>query len=511
MGNKRAKILGIVVILVAFFIISFNSLRITSPSVLDTDPSTYIIVVMLMLFVFIIFSAKEDIDFEYSRTNLICSSTIFLVYILLLSYLRVSLSSAFLSYRIDSLLFPLPLLSLIVLIFGFDGAKKLSPLIIFSLFASPVILIPLLNLNTAFANLNAIGVYDVMRVMGLQVSRLGLVISSGIGPSITISGTCVSIGTFIALIMFMIPVAYFYEGKLKDKLDWIATGTLLILALNFFRMLLIAIIWVFYGFSEALNVFHLFVGQLLFYFVIILMVLISYKYNLDIVRINKKTMKDIRSFYSVKEKGVYTIVIAAIILAAIGFAINLGYSRNLYAPAIHFGENPEVNNATLSQQALEGVENSGGNIAVLANSGTNYLYLLGNLTGNQNESVFAIANISYSALPKPNLPGYVPVGGPHSYLLKNGVAITAQTAYSGNGLFEFNYFSLPYNLSGSWLMVNYIVFQRVNNSVVSCSRINQGSIGTLDYFISELHNAISLQKTTDIGFICNAYLIASSR
>ncbi len=512
MGNKRAKILGILVILVAFLIASFNSLSVTSLSILDTDASTYIIVVMLMIFLFIVFSAKADIDFEYNKKNIIYSAAIFIAYVLIVSYVRVGLSSAFLSYRIDALLFPLPLLSFIVLVFGPRGAKKLSPLVLYSLFASPLILMPLLNLNNAFANLNAIFVYNIIKSTGVQVSRLGLVISSSLGSSITISSTCVSLGTFVAFVMFLVPIAYLYDGKKINKLYWGVSGVLLILVLNFLRMLSIAIIWVYYGISHAVNTFHLFAGQLIFYIAIILMVFFTYKYGLGLRKAKKGTLKDIKSLHLIKDKRLFLVTIIALVFAIVAFALNSGYYSNVYAPAIFFGTNTNASSLLIYHQVLAGAEASNGSIAVLSTSGTNYLFLLGNLS-DPNESAYAVANVTYSPLPYVSLPGYIPTTGPHSYLLKNGISVAAQSASSGNSLFEINYFSLPYNLSGSWFMVNYVVFEKVNpNSPSGCSMINYNSIGSLDYIESEIYNLIATQQlNANKGFICSAYMIASSR
>ena len=58
---ERSKAIGIIALLAAFIIGALNSILITNPSILDTDSSTYIIVVMLMLPLLIIFSGKEEL------------------------------------------------------------------------------------------------------------------------------------------------------------------------------------------------------------------------------------------------------------------------------------------------------------------------------------------------------------------------------------------------------------------------------------------------------------------
>ena len=335
--SRRAKILGIAIVLIAFLIVSFNSLSVTGLSVLDTDASTYIIVVMLMIFVFICFGAKADINFEYNKKNILYSGLVFLLYIVLLSFLRVALSFSFLSYRIDALLFPLPLLALILLIFGTSGAKKLLPLIIYAAFASPLILLPLLNLNGAFANLNAILVFNLIKALGAPVSRIGLMITAISGASITVSTTCVSIGTFAALVMFLIPVAYLYDGKKIMKFYWILSAFLLMLLLNVARMIFIALIWVFYGLNSAVNTFHLFAGQLIFYAIMVIMVLIASKYELFIPQSSKKKKTKRKAQSKSNDWRLAVPIAIAIIFAIIGFTINYGYSSSIYAPALLFG------------------------------------------------------------------------------------------------------------------------------------------------------------------------------
>jgi exosortase/archaeosortase family protein len=507
MANKKGKLLGILAIFFAFLIVSYSSLSITSPNILDTDASTYIIVVMLMLFVFIIFGAKEDLTFKYSKKNIAYSVVIFLGYILILSFLKVFLSFGFLSYRIDALLFPIPLLAFIILAFGTNGAKKLLPLIIYAAFASPFILLPLLNLNSAFANINAVFIYDVIKSLGIPVSKIGLMITSNAGSSITISTTCVSIGTFVAFVMFLIPIAYLYDGKFKNKFYWITSGVALILILNFARMLSIALIWAFYGLSSAVNLFHTFAGQLIFYAAIILMVLLTYKYDLSIRKAKKGTMKSIRKFYESGNKT-YIAIILIFVLAIIGFVFNYGYNSSVYAPTLSFYKNASTTSAPLNQKILASLENSKSDVLVLGSGTNGEVFLLRNNNSSINDSIYVVTNVSYMSVPGSTPLGYTLVGKPSSYLLKNGISITAERAYSDNNTFEINYFALPYNLSGSWATVNYFVFEKTNNLPQDCNISGKNSLP--NYFESLIYNIIKLQSYSTSKIMCQSYLIAAS-
>lgn len=508
MADKRAKILGIAIIVTAFLIASFSSLSVTGLSILDTDASTYIIVVMLMLFVFMIFAAKEDINFEYSKRNIAYSVLIFLFYVLLLSYLRVAFSFAFLSYRIDALLFPLPLLAFIVMVFGTSGAKKLTPLIVYAAFASPLILLPILNLNGAFANLNARIIYDFINAVGVPVSRAGLVISTSLGSNITISTTCVSIGTFVAFVMFLIPLAYLYEGRLRSKLYWMVSGILLILLLNLIRMLSISLVWAFYGLNSAINTFHAFAGQLIFYIAIVLMVLFAYKYGLSVKSVKKGTAKHIKSFYKFKDDDILVPVIFIFVLAAIALFLNSGYVNAVYAPALFFNKNSNISTGLLNQQILGSIENSDSAVLVLGTGPQGDLFLLGSNSPNADNSVYVITNFSYTPIPTRNLVGYQPLGRPSSYLLKNGVTITSQEAYSGNETFMVNYFSAPYNLSGSWVTVNYLMFDNASAPQSNCNLM--GNEPDQYHIESYIYNILNMQSPVPIGIMCQSYLIASS-
>ncbi len=513
MGIDRKKLLGIAIVLIAFLISAINSISITSFSILDTDPGTYIIVVMLMIFLFCCFYLKEDIKLEYKRKNVIYSILIFAVYAIALSYLRVSLSSAFISYRIDALLFPLLLLSFITLVFGTSGARKFYLLIIYAAFASPLILTPILNLNGAFAKLNSSLVYNFAKFIGAPIYKIGLVIASNLGSSITISTTCVSIGTFVAFLLFLVPLAYLYDGRSGSKFYWLFSGVVLVLVLNFFRMLLIALIWVFYGISGAINIFHIFAGQFIFYISIIIMVLLAGRYGLSIKRYNSRRSARVAARRSnPKYRGIFLIAIVALLFVLIAFFLNSGYSGALNAPETLFGKQNLNSTAFVTERILSNIKTANSTVLILGANSRSYLFSIKNSSQGISNSVLIAANASSSPLPKISLPGYVPLGTASTHLLKNGIAVTSQIAESANNTFDINYFSLPYNINGEWLMVNYIVFRRINNSSAagSCNISSDYSANPQEYVESLIYDAIRLRGAGYYGLMCQSYRIASS-
>jgi len=488
-----------------FFIATFNSLSITNFNVLDADPSTYIIVVMLMLFLFIIFSFKNDLKFDHNRKNVFYSVVVFLIYILLLSYLRSALSSAFLSYRIDAFLFPMLLLSFVILIFGAMGIKKFYPAVVYSAFASPLILLPLLNLNNAFANLNAYIIYSFVSGIGVSVAKVGLAIFSSPGSSITISSACVSIGTFVAFFMFIIPVGYFYNGKLKNKIYWILSGLALILALNLLRMLAIALVWVYYGINSAANLFHTFAGQVIFYAAIILMVFLANRFGLDLdKKISKTKISDNK--HKTYDMKLFVPTAVLFIFAFTALFANMGYGNSINAQAMFFGTDLNPVKLAVNRYMTNAVANSKSDILVLQSIQNSSLFLIKNKSIGLDYSTYVLASPSKGPLPKPNNFSYNSVSAGYSFILRNGITVTSQTVKSKNYTFDINYFSIPYNVSGSWVMVNYLVFKRINESSPTYCR----SISTYpqNYFESAIYNILNGGYSNNI--LCESYNIASS-
>ncbi|HIH50183.1 MAG: exosortase/archaeosortase family protein [Candidatus Micrarchaeaceae archaeon] len=510
MEKRRGKFLGIIAIFLSFLIASAYSLSITNPSILDTDPATYVIVVMLMLFLFILFSAKEDLEFKFSWRNIIYGLAVFGIYVVLLASLRVALSFSFLSYRIDALLFPVLLISLILPVFGARGVRKLLPVVVYSIFASPLLLMPLLGLNNAFANLNATFVYGFVKVLGVPVSKAGVRIFAGAGSSIAISTTCVSIGTFIALFMFLLPLAYLYDGRLGRKALWLVSGVALILLFNILRMLTVVLIWVYYGIGSAANTFHVFAGQFLFYLAIILMLLVSGKYAFGLDRLGKDTRKDLARFYMTKRNGIYTTVALLMVLALVSLFLASGYGRQLYAPPALFGNESQLNNLMLNERVISSLHSSGDNVTELGDTPVGYIFALSNNAVNVNSSVYVVANVSYSPLPSYNVPAFTPVSAAHAYLLNDGVTVTAQSALSENNLFDVNYFSVPYNISGDWVSVNYLMFRRVNSGPMPDCGALRSSLQPQGLVETYIYNMFSSQNYGTRGFMCEGYNVASS-
>ncbi len=276
------------VLLVAATIITLStSLYITSATVSDADPSTYVVVPLLMLPLFLLFSLKSRPEPKVNKRSAIFGAAAFALFIVLAIVLRLYFSIFFISFRIDMLLMPLALFALVSLTFGTENVRRFRAAIAYSLLASPAVLLPLLLQSGAFVQLNTLIVYGLLKPFVAAVQYSAPITISANGYSIGIGQTCVSLGIFVALALFLIPLAFFFNGKMRDKAKWVSAGILLLFLLNIARMLGISMVWLDYGPNATALLIHNFIGVILFYAVIVVMILISRFFGLGIARASR--------------------------------------------------------------------------------------------------------------------------------------------------------------------------------------------------------------------------------
>ena len=265
---------GIAILTIAILLLLVSSVYITKFEISDTDPSTYVIAPLLMLPVFSIFMLKNKASPRIGKKDLVIGAVTFAAFLLLILYLRFSLSFLFVSFRVDLLLLPLAIAALVIILFGLENLGKFKALMIYALLASPAVLLPIIKAGGGFTVFNTVIVYGLIKpfVSGIAYSA-PITIRAGT-YSIGIGQTCVSLGIFVAMALFMIPVAYFYKGRARAKILWVASGVLLLFVLNVARMLGIAYYWLAYGPSSTVLLVHTFIGSLLFYLAIIAMLLL---------------------------------------------------------------------------------------------------------------------------------------------------------------------------------------------------------------------------------------------
>lgn len=278
MNNTRVLI---VIFAVLLGVMLLNQISLAGTTISDTDPSTYVIVPMLMLPFFALFMLKENFVSQVEWKDIVLGIVLFCVFLLFGRYVNVYMQFVAASYRMSLLLLPIAIAALAVLLFGSKNLGRFSFIAVYALFASPLLLLPVFNLNPGFATLNTMIVYHIAKTFFPTLSYtppISLVLN---GSVVTIGETCVGIGALIGMAMFLLPLIYLYNGGARKKALWVFSGFMMLLVLNIARMVVIAILWFSNGPSEQLLNIHNVAGQMLFYGIIALMVLLSGMYGLS--------------------------------------------------------------------------------------------------------------------------------------------------------------------------------------------------------------------------------------
>jgi exosortase/archaeosortase family protein len=495
----NAPLLATAVLLLAFIIATYNSISVTSFSISDSDPSGYIIVPMLMLLVFILFSIKEKLVITYSKRNIAYGAILAAIYFVVYAYANVAISFLFETYRIDALLFPILLSAFAVILFGPSGLNKLKPAVIFSIFASPLLLMPVLSLSIPWTNFNAYSVFTIMKILGAPILRHGIVISGASGSAISIASTCADIGAFIAMLLFLIPVAYLYNGPVKKRVLWVVSGMLLLFVLNIARMSSIAMVWAYYGLSTALNTVHLFIGQLLFDITLIIMILLAPKFSMyiraqDSGKRNAKTYtKNPSDFNFVNSKGFIIPAASAILLAVLVFAFTLPLQGYQYISPFAFATNTNsISNSSVISSYDSIVLNTHKSIKSITFSGKAELFgVYSSNDINTTTSTFLFINTTAKpSLPSINVAGLGNVIEHKEEVTNSGITINAYVTYSEGKLFQINYVPIPNKIFGNYTVANLEFISLLNSTsdIYSC-KVGGGVIPALYSFIYNALNA----------------------
>ncbi len=316
--NKAA---GVILLALLTLLILANSFYITPLTISDTDPSTYIIVPILMLPLFALFMAKEDMRPTVSGRDLAVGAALFIVFCAVTVYTRIILSYVFLDFRIDLLLLPILLASVIIMLFGMANVNRFRWFLLYSLFASPSVLIFLTGFNSFFASANTMLIFPIVKAFFPGAAYLPPITITVAGHPVGIGETCVGVGMLIAVLFFLSPIAYLYNGSRRNKFLWLVSAFLLLLMLNFLRMLLLSLAW-FANPSSAVLTVHLFAGILLFYISIIAMMLASGRYGLSMPAPKQRKKAARRTAGGMQAYG----IILALAFGVIYYAATLNYA-----------------------------------------------------------------------------------------------------------------------------------------------------------------------------------------
>ncbi len=513
----KSSITAVAVLFAAFFIAAYNSLSVTSLSISDSDPAGYVIVPMLMLFVFILFSIKERLSISYKPRNIAYGAALAAVYFVVYAYANVSLSFLFETYRIDALMFPVLLSAFAVMLFGTSGLNRLKPAIIYSVFASPLLLMPLLNLSGAWTNFNAYAVFGVLKAFGIPVLRHGIIIAGASGSQISIASTCADIGAFIGMFLFLIPIAYVYYGKLGKKVLWVVFGMLLLFAFNIARMSLIAAVWAYSGTSAALNLVHLFVGQFLFDITLIAMILLAPKFSMYLnsrgVKHNHvSTGRNIRQIGTPeKHKAIYIIPVAAVfVLAILVFVFTLPLHAYDYVSPFRFSyaSSNSINSSIISSYDLIALD-SGYSMRSLAFKGGAELfgvYTTNDINTTTNRYLFINTSLG-PKIPKIDLAALGDIYEHREIATDSGISINSYVTNANGKIFQLNYVSKPNKVFGNYTVANMEYVSLINSTgeVESCPGIKPSITEVYTLIYNALNGNFAGENST---IACIAYSIA---
>lgn len=390
---------AIALLLACTIVLLVTSAFITSASIIDTDPSTYAVVPILMLPLFIFFSLKSRPEPSVDKKDIVIGAAAFLSFLILSVMLRIYFSFLFVGFRLDMLLMPLALFGLVCLTFGRRSIHKFRGAVMYSLLASPAVLYPIITQSSAFTQFNTVFVYDIVKLFISSAQYIAPITIFANGYNIGIGETCVSIGIFVALALFLIPIAYFYNGKTKDKILWTASGVVILLLLNLIRMLGITFAWFAYGPNSTTLLVHSIIGVLLFYIIIVAMILVAGRYGLSIEKPSKK-----RTVRRVSKIDAATVVVA-ILFSFIYLGLTLNYSSALHISPLILGDRMLFNYSnTQTTGTLGGLLHSDNLTYVVLGSqnGTYAIFTITNKTITTNSSLTLFAEVPSSQVLAPS-------------------------------------------------------------------------------------------------------------
>ncbi|MDE1860465.1 MAG: archaeosortase/exosortase family protein [Candidatus Micrarchaeota archaeon] len=411
--KKTVGALFVLLVVAAMASIAF----VTQPSILDTDPATYVIVPLVMAPVLAAFAFKDRFDVSIKRRDVLLGVAAFVVFLLATIWLRLYLSYEFLGYGVEFLLLPFLVAAMAFLMFGSRNIGRFKVLLLYLLLGSPILFMPLIGQNQNFAVANTVVIYNIARLFIANMAYDSAITISANGYNVSIGETCVGVGALIGLVMFLIPLAYFYNGRTVRKLAWIGSGFLMLLALNLLRMLMISMGWLFYGPSNAILVIHVFAGVLIFYITIIVMVLIAGKYGLDIPTLKNERFQIKHSYYG------YGLALSAV-FALICLAASIDYVNAIVVSPTYLATYTPVN---YSNQYFIGYTGSLLNMldanesATTLNNGTGEVFILFNNTIPSSDPVVAFFN-NENISSRPILAGNASISGYYLFMSNTGIS-----------------------------------------------------------------------------------------
>jgi exosortase/archaeosortase family protein len=450
----KKRIVYIAAFIAALVIMLFNPLMATPSSILDTDPSTYIVVPMIMLPLFGIFVFKQKIEPSAKWQDILIGLSLFAALLLLIFYLRYYFSFLFMSFRLDMLVFPLAIASIAITMFGLREINKFKALLIYSMFASPILLAPLFAFNQVFAEMNAYIVYWVLHALDKSIIFVPPISIIGKNYTLGIGESCAGIGALIGIVMFLIPLAYLFEGKASKKVLWVLSGFAVLLLLNIARMFGIALSWFYYGPNASASFAHSFAGMAIFYATVVIIVLIPSLFGLKIPKIEKGKKSKVKERYS--RLAIFSLALP-IIYALIYLAIFSNYANSAsFSPAIPHSSTP-LEGAEFDRFIASSVNATGFHYISYTFSNSSEVILFANSTFNASNPISMLVEPPNKEAEKA-LFSNVSIEAHATFMGSDGINTEIYEVYYNNSVYFVAIKKVPYVYNGGYgIMAEYAV------------------------------------------------------
>lgn len=499
---KDKKNLAIFFLVLSIILLLANSFRITNPEINNSDPTSYIIVPIVMLPLLAAFMYKTNPIPALKKGDIVAGVVCFAIFIALIIALELLLPYLFLSYRIDMLLLPIALASLIMLLFGVKNLKKFWPIIIYPIIASPLIFLPISGLNDAFAQANTIFVYGVLHLFSQGITYIAPFSISTSSYTIGIGTACAGISAFIALLLFLAPIAYLLDGDGKNKIYWLFSGFVLLIVLNLLRMAGIAAIWLVYGPNATVDFVHGFAGILLFYVSIVGMILVAKRYGLTFQKIKRQKAKKQQ-----RQKFEWATALCAVVLS-------LGYvlisSNYLLQPIVPIQSGPMQYNFT-SQSLVSFAGNfshvHGWNFTVVWQKSTSAgILVISNGTFIPTSPLIMLFSGQNQSI-RENLFVNSTIVGQYSFVDQRMIPTQIYKLISNNSVFYVSLKASPYIFPNN----QYAIVQTYLIMPAAAGDLNLTCTGSYDTLYTLLDNTLLWQgaNQTDMTQLASAYCVSS--
>lgn len=430
------------------------SIYVAQPYISDTDPASYVIVPMLMLPVFALLMLKhsEDMAPKADRRSVLLGLVLFCIFLVLVLNLRGYLGPLFLTYGMEMLLMPIAIIALACLIFGVASLDRFAWISIYALFASPMLLLPVVQLNLGFASLNSELIYYIAGAFLHGASFSAPITIYFNGYAVSIGNACVGVGAMIGIVMFLLPVAYFLEGRPRDKAVWVLSGLVAMIVLNFLRMLIITAAWFAYGPSDTIVNAHSIAGQLIFYGVVLAMLLLAGRYRLAYPRIYISRTR--------REYSTAGICIAAV-FSLIYLLLSASYVGAAYIPIGQLSQNASLDQNSAGSLYGTYISYQGNSYSIIGTGNRSLAIVMLNSTNSSR--IIALFGDENSSIDQ-YLSRYPSTIGWKEYVNRGRISYVYEL---DNGTVVFAYRSLvPYQQGQSYYMMDmYVVEPEYNQSV----------------------------------------------